>query len=191
MMVQNFCYKTFIRKGWKFINNVPQDIKSFVLIGAPHTSNYDFFAAMAIAGFMKKNARFVIKNEWVKFPFSLVMKPLGAYGLDRDRIKASQGLNTTDLMADLFKKEKEFVLMITPEGTRRPNNRWKTGFYYVAEKAQVPIVLGFADYSKKVLGLGLVIYPHDFNSDMKAIMDFYRNITGKVPTSFQLDSRFV
>src|SRR5690606_5804196 len=113
----------------------------FVMIGAPHTSNYDFFLAMAIAHTIGRNAKFVIKNEWVKFPFGLIMKPLGAYGLDRDKIRAGQAMNSTEVMASLFIDEKDLVLMIAPEGTRKATRHWKTGFYYIAQKAGVPIVL--------------------------------------------------
>jgi hypothetical protein len=93
-------------------------------------------------------------------------------------------------MASLFKERSEFVLMISPEGTRSPNKHWKTGFYYIAQKAQVPIVLGYANYKTKEAGLGLVLYPQDFEKDMATIMDFYRTMGGKVQSNFLLDERF-
>jgi lauroyl/myristoyl acyltransferase len=93
-------------------------------------------------------------------------------------------------MAKMFEDNKEFVLMIAPEGTRSPNSNWKTGFYYIAQKANVPIVLGYADFNKKEVGLGLVIHPSDFEKDMQAIMDFYKDKQGKNKKNFRLDSKF-
>lgn len=188
-MLKSFC--TFLLKisGWKFQSDLPEDLRSFIFIGAPHTSNFDFIAAMALVNLLHRNSRFVIKSDWLKFPMGLIMKPAGALGLDRKKLKAGAGSNT-DLMADFFKEYEEFVLMISPEGTRGPNSQWKTGFYYIAQKAKVPIVLGYADFAKKTIGTGPVIYPTDFETDMKKIMDFYQNITGKVPDNFKLDSRY-
>jgi 1-acyl-sn-glycerol-3-phosphate acyltransferase len=176
--------------GWKFVNNIPDDLRSFVFIGAPHTSNYDFIPAMAISHLMKRNAKFVIKSEWLSFPLNLFLGPMGAIGVDRKKLKANKTANYTDLMSSLFKEHKELVLMIAPEATRSPNSNWKTGFYYVAQKAGVPIVLGYADYAKKEAGIGKVIYPKDFNEDMKEIMNFYRLMQGKNPAHFRLDEKY-
>jgi 1-acyl-sn-glycerol-3-phosphate acyltransferase len=177
--------------GWSFKNNIPDDLRSFVFIGAPHTSNFDFIAAMAISRFMKRNARFVIKIEWMRFPFNLFFGPLGAIGVDRSASKGEKNLNYTDLMSELFKNNPELVLMIAPEGTRKPNNHWKTGFYYIAQKANVPIVLGYADYKNKEVGLGKIIYPSEFEKDMKTIMSFYADKHGRIETNFLLDERFI
>ncbi len=175
--------------GWKFQGEIPKDIRSFIFIGAPHTSNHDFVPAMAIARYMKRNAKFVIKQEWMKFPLGLVMKSAGAIGLDRSKLKDKSASNT-DVMAHLFEEYPELALMISPEGTRSPNPNWKTGFYYIAQKANVPIVLGFADFERKIAGIGPVIYPTDFESDMIKIMDFYRGVKGCRAENFKLDSRF-
>lgn len=189
-MIKLICYLIFKINGWKFKNNIPDDLKSFLLIGAPHTSNWDFIPAMAISLLMKKNARFVITQEWLKFPFSLILKPAGAIGLDRKKLKEQGSSNTTELMAGFFKKYRDLVLLISPEGTRSLNSKWKTGFYYIALKANVPIVLGYADFDRKEAGLEKVIYPSDFDKDMRTIMEFYRDKTGKRPENFSLDQRF-
>ena len=175
----------------KYIKNViSENVRSFIFIGAPHTSNHDFIPAMAMSYFMKVNARFVITKEWLRFPLNLILKPAGAIGLDRKKIKENGNSNTTDEMAQFFKQYHDLVLMISPEGTRSPNSYWKTGFYYIAKKANVPIALGYADFKHKEAGIGMVIYPTDFDKDMKTIMDFYRNKTGKLPENFKLDERF-
>jgi len=190
-MFREICTLIFKASGWKFKNQVPDDLRSFVFLGAPHTSNHDFLPAMAISYLMKRNAHFVIKKEWLKFPLNLFFKPIGGIGVERNVVKESKTTSYTDVMADLFKAHSEFVLMIAPEGTRSPNKNWKTGFYYIAQKAKVPLVLGYADYAKKEAGLGMVIYPEDFEKDMIKIMDFYRGMNGKMPENFQLDQRFI
>jgi len=189
-MLRKIISQYFKLSGWTFVNNVPEDVKSFVLIGAPHTSNFDFIPAMAVSYFMKRNPRFVIKSEWLKFPLNLILGPMGAIGIDRKKLKKNQHAQYTDLMAELFKKNENLVLMIAPEATRSPNPNWKTGFYYVAQKAQVPIVLGFLDYKEKKAGLGKIIYPSHFSQDMQEIMTFYKNFQARHPEKFKLDEKY-
>lgn len=189
-MMRTICTFLFKASGWKFQSDLPKDLKSFIFLGAPHTSNHDFIPAMAVATLLRRNTKFIIKDDWVKFPMSLIMKPAGAIGLDRKKIATEGSASNTDLMAHLFQEYPELVLMIAGEGTRKATDNWKTGFYYIAQKAQVPIVLGYADFEKKIAGTGLIIHPTDFEKDMKQIMDFFRNIQGKVPGNFKLDSRF-
>ena len=189
-MIRQVCDLIFTASGWKFVSDIPENLRSFILIGAPHTSNHDIVPALAIAQRMKRNAKFVIKDDWLKFPLNLIMEPAGAYGIDRSKLATEGHESNVDLMAQLFSEFSELVLMITPEGTRKPISKWKTGFYYVAQKAKVPIVLGFADYEKKIAGLGPIIYPRDFETDMKTIMKFYKNLVGKRPENFILDSRY-
>lgn len=188
-MLKSICTLIFKTTGWTFKSDLPDDLRSFIFLGAPHTSNHDFMPAMAVAKLMKRNARFVIKDDWMKFPMNLVMGPAGAIGLDRKKLKEGSASNT-DMMANLFKQFPELVLMIAPEGTRKPNDNWKTGFYYIAQKANVPIVLGYADFENKIAGTGPIIYPSDFEKDMTQIMNFYRNIQGREPENFRLDKRF-
>lgn len=188
-MLRSICSSLFQLSGWKFDLNIPENLRSFIFLGAPHTSNYDIIPAMAVAEKLNLNTRFVIKNKWTKFPMGLFTKPAGAIGVDRDKLKG-KAVSTTDKMAHLFRAYPELVLMIAPEGTRSPAKNWKTGFYYIAQKAGVPILLGYADYEKKVAGTGHIIYPTDFEKDMKQIMDFYQHISPKIPANFVLDSRF-
>lgn len=187
--------KSFFRffywlRGWKFEMKLPKDLKKFVLVGAPHTSNWDFPAAMALLSIVPVKVHFAIKKEWTQFPYSLFMKPLGAVGIDRKAIKDGQKLKTTDVLANLFDQYHEFALGIAPEGTRKPRENWKTGFYHIAQKANVPIVLGFVDYKKKIMGITEIIKPENFEMDMKRIIDFYRPISACIPENFKLDSRF-
>ncbi len=190
-MVKFICYLIFLIKGWRYQNLLNQEVKSFVMVGAPHTSNWDFVPAMSVAYKSGNKAKFVIKNDWLKFPLNLFFKPIGAIGVDRSRIKTGEVSSTTDVMAQLFKEYKDLVLMIAPEGTRSANSEWKSGFWHIAHKAGVPIVLGFADYKRKIAGLGPVIHTEDFESDMKKIMNFYKTITAADPSKFMLDQRYL
>jgi len=186
-MIKYFCYLFLKRKGWRFESKLPDDLKSFVLIGAPHTSNYDFLPAMSLLYQVKRQTRFVIKDFWMKFPFSVLMKPIGGIGINREKISSSGSQSTTDLIADLFTQEKELVILISPEGTRKRTSKWKTGFYFIAQKANVPLVLAFADYKTRTIGVGEIIYPSDFNQDMEKIMKFYEKVTGKNPQHFSIN----
>jgi 1-acyl-sn-glycerol-3-phosphate acyltransferase len=190
-MIKFLCSQFFSANGWKFENKLPSDVNAFVMIGAPHTSNWDFVPAMTVAHRVGGKACFVIKQEWLKFPVGLFLKPMGALGVDRSKIKSGAVTSTTDLMANLFKQHKNLILMISPEGTRSPNDEWKSGFWHMAKKAQVPIALAYADYAKKKAGIGRVIYPSDFENDMRQIMNFYRHITPADPAKFKLDKRFL
>lgn len=177
-------------KGWQFKNILPEDLGSCVVIGAPHTSNFDFLPAMGLIYNLKRHARFVIKDSWMKFPLNLFMVPVGAIGLDRDKIKEIGHQSTTDLMAHLFEREKDLFLLIAPEGTRKKVTEWKTGFYYIAQKAKVPLAIAYADHKTKTYGIGKIIFPTDYEKDMKDIMQFYKNILGCIPENFALDHRF-
>lgn len=188
-MLKFACSVLFRLSGWKFESKLPPDLRSFIFLGAPHTSNYDFVPAMSLAYHMHRNAKFVIKDDWLKFPMNLILGPTGAIGLNRKKLQGGSA-STTDAMANLFKEYPELVLMIAPEGTRSPNHQWKTGFYYIAQKANVPIVLGFADFEKKVAGTGPIIYPTDFEADMRKIMEFYSDIKGRKPENFKVDPRY-
>lgn len=173
-------------QGWKFEGKLPDDLRSFVFLGAPHTSNHDVVPALAVARLIDRNCKFVIKSEWTKGPLGWLLKKGGAIGLDRSNLANKDRESTIDVMARLFKQYDELVLLIAPEGTRRPVDKWKTGFYYIAQKAGVPIVCGFGDYEKKTWGIGPIVYPTDFEKDIKTIMDFYKDIKGKNPENFKL-----
>jgi 1-acyl-sn-glycerol-3-phosphate acyltransferase len=181
-----FIYKLL---GWKVTHFLSDDIKKCVIVVAPHTSNWDFIYGIGTVQTMKLKQRFIIKKEWMRFPFNLIMEPLGALPIDRNK-KNTDGekTSTVDAMADLFAKHDELRLVITPEGTRSRVEKWRTGFYYVALKAKVPIALAFIDYGTKSCGIDKVIYPTgDFKKDMKEIMDFYKTKKAKNPQNFSLD----
>ncbi len=179
--------------GWKVDENFPKDQKKYVIAAAPHTSNWDFLYAMCAFKIIGINMRFTIKKEWLKFPFKGLMLSMGAIPIDRrPKKEGEERPSMTQVMTDLFEKYDELALLVTPEGTRSPVSKWKTGFYYVALNAGVPIYLGYGDYKRKVAGVGKIIYPTgDFEKDMGEFMDFYMQIGAKHPEKFLPDERFV
>jgi 1-acyl-sn-glycerol-3-phosphate acyltransferase len=175
--------------GWKITHYLPDEIKKCVIVVAPHTSNWDFVFGMGALKYMDLHPRFAIKKEWIKFPFKKLMLSSGALPIDRSpKNTLGDKTSSVDAMADLFKVHDTLRLIITPEGTRSRMEKWKTGFYHVALKANVPIAFGFMDYKKKECGIDNFFYPTgDFKADMKIIMDFYKNINAKHPQNFSVD----
>ena len=175
--------------GWRITHYLPKDLHKCVIVVAPHTSNWDFVYGMGAIKFMNLQLRFAIKKEWIRFPLKKLMLSLGALPIDRKaKSKPGEKRSSVDAMVDLFNNFEQLRLVITPEGTRSRVEKWKTGFYHVAIKANVPIALGFMDYKKRECGIDKIIYPTgDFAADMKQIMDFYKNMNAKNPNNFITD----
>lgn len=178
--------------GWRVNMNYPPEVSRCVMTAAPHTSNWDFWYARLAFFVMEAPVKFTIKKEWMNFPFNLIIGPLGGIGIDRrPRGEGSDRPSYVDQLARYLSQYKRIAVLVTPEGTRSPRKQWKTGFYYAALQAKVPICLGYLDYKKKEAGVGLVLYPcGDIAADMKKILDFYRNIPGKFPEKFLVDERY-
>lgn len=189
-MFKRICSYFFDARGWQFKNCLPKDVKKIVVIGVPHTSNWDFWLAMVFFYKSGIKGRFTIKKEWLRFPLKSFLLKLGAIGIDRESIQTGGHKKLTDHMANIIAASENFALVVTPEGTRSAVKKWKTGFYYIALKAGVPIALGYGDYKKKEMGIGKVLYPKSFEEDMIAIMNFYRQVNPKNPENFSLDERF-
>ncbi len=168
--------------GWK-VHNItrPAFYKKAVVVVAPHTSNWDFFYGMLFKlSHPEISLRFAIKKEVMFFPLSYLMKCLGAIPIDRTQV--SKRKNIVADMTEMFNTSDDFVLVIAPEGTRNHVKRWKTGFYRLAQAANLPIILGYMHYVKKEMGWGPIFHPTgDMEKDIASIQDFYRNIPGKYP----------
>ncbi len=187
-MIKYLCHLTAQMEGWNTINKIPKDIKQAVITGYPHTSNWDFKTAMYFIHNQKIKARFAIKQEWIRFPLKTILLSMGAIGIDRE---SNSKLSTTEILANLFTQQDELLLMISPEGTRSLKKEWKTGFYYIAKKANVPIILLKADYEKKLITVGeKIIYPKDYETDMIEITRYYKDVPGKNPAKSSIDLRF-
>ncbi len=160
--------------GWKTVGQLPE-VPKYVIIIAPHTSNWDLFYGAIIALALKLDARFMAKQQLFRRPFGPLMKWLGGVPVDR-----SASDHTVDQVIRKFNENEKFVLAIAPEGTRRKVKYWKSGFYHIAEGARVPILLGFLDYTAKTGGAGPLVMPSgDLDHDMQVIRKFYLSVTGK------------
>lgn len=181
-------YKLLLKiSGWKIDENIPKEFKRCVLIAAPHTSNWDFYYCVLAFKILKIPYKFTIKKQWFRFPFNLIIKPLGGLAIDTNKNRD----NAVELMADLFNQNKEFVMAVTPEATRSRKEEWKSGFYHVSKKANVPICLGYVDYKTKTAGVGKAVIPSENReADLKKIMDFYKTKTPKFPEKFSVDIRY-
>lgn len=192
-MNQQLAKKLLTLSGWRVAPDIPPESQRCVMIAAPHTSNWDLWYARLAFFAMDIPVRFTIKQEWMRFPFNLVVGPLGGIGIDRrPRAESGRRPSYVQLMKEVFERYDQIAIMITPEGTRSLRHQWKTGFYYVAREAGVPICLGFLDYGKKLAGVGPVIFPgDDMAADMQRIMAFYQTIEGRYPEKFAPDERYV
>ncbi|MFA0964199.1 1-acyl-sn-glycerol-3-phosphate acyltransferase [Roseivirga sp. BDSF3-8] len=182
-MVRALAKFLFFVSGWRLGGKFPADVKKAVMVAAPHTSNWDLVYARAAFYLMGIPVRFTIKKEWIKGPMGWFLKKLGAIAIDRQKFKsADKRGSSVAAMIELFDSREELVVLVTPEGTRKYAEKWKTGFYYVALGAKLPIVLGYLNYKEKVAGIGPAIQPTgDIEIDMEKIKDFYRKIPAKYP----------
>lgn len=179
--ISNFIYSKIL--GWKAVVTVP-DYDKCVICAAPHTSNLDMFIGKLFYSAIGRKTYFMIKKEWFFFPLGLIFKAAGGIPVDRKR-KTS----LVDQMVHVFNTREKFNLAITPEGTRRRNPNWKKGFYFIALKAQVPIILIGIDYRTKTITAGKSIFPSgDIKADMREIKSYFRNFKGRHPEKFDLGS---
>lgn len=162
--------------GWKMEGGLP-DIPKFVMIAAPHTSNWDL-PIMLACGFLSRAKLFwMTKDSVFRWPFGGFLRWLGGIPIDRSKANGMVGQSI-----DMFSKFDEFILAVPPEGTRKKVRKWKTGFYHIAVGAGVPIALGYLDYKRRRGGIGGVYYPTgDYEKDIAEIQAFYATITPKYP----------
>lgn len=162
--------------GWHIEGKLP-DIPKFVLIGAPHTSNWDFVLFLGLVFTLRVNVHFMGKVELFRSPIGWFFRYCGGIPVDR---KKSTGL--VEQMVKVINQSKEFILTITPEGTRHQVAEWKRGFYHIAKDAGIPIVMGVVDGRHKTVRLGQVFYPTgDIEADMKTIQGYFTGVAGIRP----------
>jgi 1-acyl-sn-glycerol-3-phosphate acyltransferase len=189
---ENLAEKALKLMGWETDNHWPENLSQCVMIAAPHTSNWDALYARLALKALGVNVRLTIKDSYMKFPLGPFVRAMGGIGIDRRPKQAGEPrLSMVQVMTDLFKQHPELVMLVTPEGTRARQEQWKTGFYYVAVNAGVPIALAYMDYEQKKAGVGKIIHPTgNFEEDMAEIMDFYAGIQAKFPKEFSVDQRY-
>ena len=159
--------------GWRVVGALPNERK-YVLIGAPHTSNWDFVLMLLAVLRVGMDVHWLGKSSLFPSVAGSFMRWLGGIAVDR-----SKNNNLVAQLVDLFHARDELVVLIPPEGTRSKVERWKSGFYHVAAGADVPILLGFIDASRKQIGFGPLFQPSgDYESDLPKIQNFYRGKHG-------------
>ena len=168
--------------GWRVEGTLPSHATKSVLIAAPHTSNWDLPYTLMLAFVLRLRVYWIGKQSLFRAPFGGVMRWLGGIPVNRDQ--------TNNLVAWSAQAMREaqgpIQLIVPPEGPRGKTRHWKTGFYFIAQQADVPIVLAFVDYERKVGGLGPVFIPTgDLEQDMRAIKAFYAPIKGKNAAQFE------
>lgn len=165
--------------GWKVINTFPE-VPKCVLAVAPHTSNWDFIVGKLAYNTLGRQANFLIKAEWFVFPFNIFFGKIGGIPVKRDRNES-----LTSKLANEFDEREWMHLGITPEGTRKPVKEWKKGFYFIAMKAKVPILLIGLDYGKKEASVLEMFYPTgNYREDIVKIKSYYKDIKAKKPENY-------
>lgn len=159
--------------GWK-TRGEELEHQRFVLIGAPHTSNWDFPLMLMVVLKLRLRVFWMGKHTLFPFPFAWLMKWLGGIPINR-----SASHNVVNETVRQYKNNDELVVLIPPEGTRSKVDKWKTGFYHIANLAEVPILLGYVDASKKEAGFADFFHPSgNLEEDMDGIRDFYAKKKG-------------
>ena len=154
----------------------------FIICLAPHTSNWDFILGLLYSRSIGMKINFLMKKEWYFWPLGPIFKSLGGIPVYRQK-KTSM----TDAMAETAKKADQFRLCITPEGTRSKTAEWKKGFYFIALKAGLPILLYGVDYEKKLISCKKTVIPiGDVETDMRDIKLYFKDFKGKKPENFTI-----
>ena len=170
--------------GWRIEGELPSNARKCVLIAAPHTSNWDLPYTLMAAFVLRLNVYWIGKASLFRAPFGAVMRWLGGIPVQREQ---SSNLVAASIKA-LKAAEGSVQLIVPPEGTRGKTTRWKTGFYYIALGAEVPILLAFMDYADKRAGLGPAFQPSgDIDRDMAAIKAYYAPLRGKHAQQFDAE----
>ena len=163
--------------GWKIRGIENAEVKKCVMMVMPHTSNHDFYLGIFTRGISRLEMNWVGKKELFRFPFGYYFRSVGGEPLDR-----SGGLNKVDSIAAIFDRKEVFRLAVAPEGTRKEVTGIKSGFYYIALKANVPIIPVAFDWGKKEVNLGRPFYPTgDYEADLQILKKHYDGILGKIP----------
>jgi 1-acyl-sn-glycerol-3-phosphate acyltransferase len=169
--------------GWKILGKLPPGAEKSVLIAAPHTSNWDLPYTLMVAFSLRLTIYWMGKEQIFRFPFRGLMMWLGGIPVQREK---SNNLVAASVEA-IKAASGPLQLVVPPEGTRSKTRYWKTGFYHIAVGAQVPIVMAYMDYEKKISGLGPVFEPTgDLDADMAQIKAFYANFKGKNAAQFEV-----
>jgi len=161
---------------WKIIGEFPEDISKYVIIGAPHTSNYDFIIGLLVKTIRGVKTNFLGKASLFIFPIGYFFRSVGGVPIDRKK-----NMNMVEATVSEFNSRSEFIIAISPEGTRSKVYRWKTGFYHIANQAKVPVVPLTFDFGRKQTEIFPPFYTTgDIEKDIEFLKLYYNGIEGKV-----------
>ena len=167
------------RMGWKLNITEPHPNK-FIICLAPHTSNWDFLMGELYSHAEGMKIGFLMKKEWFFWPLGPIFRKLGGIP-----VWCTKHTSMTDNLAQTAIESKDFRLCITPEGTRKRTDEWKKGFYYIAQKAEIPVLLYGIDYQKKIIQCTKTIIPNgDIDAQMHEIKLYFKDFSGKKPQNF-------
>jgi 1-acyl-sn-glycerol-3-phosphate acyltransferase len=168
----------FKARGWKVVGQYPHHLAKMVIIVAPHTSSADFWLGLGIRSYVgMKGVRYLGKNSLFRPPFGFIFRWLGGTPVDR-----SSRNHLVDQVVEKFNQHRQFVIALSPEGTRQKVERMRTGFYFIAKKAAVPIVMVAFDFGKRqVVFAEPFLASNNEAADFKGILDFFAPVQGKVP----------
>ena len=185
----NFASRLFHLGGFTLLNSPPPEMVRCVLLFAPHTSNWDYVFGLLCMKGLNMPVKVAIKEFWMKFPFRILVKPLGGVAIRRNK---NSSKNQVEALADIFKDYARIALVITPEGSRSLRTEWKSGFYYIAQQAKVPIITIKGNFAKRTAEFGPVYDPQiqSFEEVMGDLMRYYANSVAKFPENFSVDQRF-
>ena len=177
-----FCrWLLYKQLGWS-IDVTQEHPSKYIICLAPHTSNWDFLIGQLYNGAEGLKSNFLMKKEWFFWPLGPIFRSLGGIPVFR-----SKKTSMTDNLAEAARKAEKFMLCITPEGTRSPNPEWKRGFYYIAQKAEIPILLYGVDYEQKLIRCTKTIVPNgDIDTQMRDIKLYFKDFKGKKPENFTI-----
>lgn len=168
--------------GWHVVGKIPDDVKKYVVVVAPHTSNWDFPICFMTAFVLKLNAHWIGKHTLFPRPFRRFMMWIGGIPVNR-QLKGDTVVKT----AQLFRERNEFAIGISPEGTRKPVANWHKGFWYIAHDAGVPIIIAYIDYKLKECGIyGVFVSAGHVGLDIDIMKTIYLRFTPKYPRNFKV-----
>ncbi len=159
--------------GWRISGTPPND-KKYIIIVAPHTSNFDFILGIVTKYAIGFKVKYLGKEILFQKPWGWIFYKLGGYPVKRGKY-----YNQVDYIVKIINKENQFILGIAPEGSRSNTGQWKTGFYWIAKLAQIPIVMVSFDYAKKIITFSLPFYPtENMEEDISIMKSFFKNVKG-------------
>ena len=160
--------------GWKINSEIPRELKKYIIAVAPHTSNFDFSIGLMARGVLGMRAHYLGKKSLFRFPFGILFRALGGIPVDR-----SKSHNMVDQIARIAKERKGFILAIPPEGTRKKVEKWRSGFYFMAFKAEIPIIFTQLDWGRHQVNFLKPFIPSgNFESDLPIMQKYFEGIKG-------------